>query len=264
MSAFAVTLALTFALTLGVFLLAWLVSLKRRDCSHVDVCWGLGFGLILFVGIWRHAPDSKALWLIWAAVALWGLRLSWYLDARHRRAGREDARYAAMREWHGARFRWVSLYTVFGLQALIQWCLALPLLWALSQPAGLPYPAMMALGLALFAIGFVTETMADFQLSRFRADPANRGKLFTGGLFARVRHPNYLGEIVLWTGIAIAALGATGSFLPLLTPVAIAALLIKVSGPPLLEEHLRARPGYEHWRATTPALWPFTRKQTAR
>jgi steroid 5-alpha reductase family enzyme len=259
-----VTLALTFALTLAAFAAAWLVSLQTRDCSHVDVLWGLGFPLILAVGIWRHVPDSTAFWLIWGAVALWGIRLAWHLNSRHARAGREDARYAAMREWHGERFRRVSLYTVFGLQAVIQWVLALPLLWALTGQAALPLPMLFGLGLALFAVGFVIEALADFQLARFRADPANRGRLFTGGLFAVVRHPNYLGEIVLWSGIALAAFGASGSPLPLLTPLAIATLLMKVSGPPLLDTHLRERAGYAQWHASTPALWPFGRRTTSR
>jgi steroid 5-alpha reductase family enzyme len=260
MSAFASTLAVTLALALSAFLVAWLISLRTRDCSHVDVLWGLGFPLILGVGIWRHAPDSAGFWLVWSAVALWGLRLAWHLHARHVRAGREDARYAAMRDWHGPRFSFVSLYTVFALQAVIQWAIALPLLWALTRPAPAPSPLLMGLGLGLFAVGFVIEALADFQLSRFRADPANRGRLFTGGLFGLVRHPNYLGEIVLWTGIALAAFGISGSPLALLTPLAIAGLLLKVSGPPLLEAHLRERPGYARWRETTPALLPWPRR----
>lgn len=260
MNDFATTLALTFALTLAAFLLAWLVSLRTRDCSHVDVLWGLGFPLILLVGIWRHPPEKTGIWLIWAALMLWGSRLAFHLHARHVRAGREDARYAAMRDWHKDRFWRVSLVTVFGLQAVIQWVLALPLLWALTGRTAIPVPALLAAGLAMFAVGFVIEATADFQLSRFRADPANRGRLFTGGLFGVVRHPNYLGEIVLWTGIALAAFGATGSLLPFLTPLAIAGLLLKVSGPPLLDVHLRDRPGYAQWRDTTPALLPWPRR----
>ena len=139
--------------------------------------------------------------MLTVALTLWGLRLGWYMRQRHR--GQEDARYAAMRQNHGADFGRKSLWLVFWLQAVLQWLAASPILVAaFAKPQ--PVWPITALGLALFSAGFLLEILADRAVARFKSNPANRGKLLTSGLHARIRHPNYLGEIIEWCGWALA------------------------------------------------------------
>lgn len=254
------SLLLTFLPTLGVFLLLWLVSLAFRDATVADGWWGPGFALILLVAIGRASDAPAGAQLLVGCVLVWGARLGWYLWSRHP-IGREDRRYAQMRSHHGERFARVSLGTVFILQPVIQWLLVLPVTLAVLRPAPVPAMSLLVAGLCLFCAGFLLEAMADRALAAHRANPARRGEPLMTGLFAIVRRPNYLGEIILWTGLSLMASGLGGGILsypwPLLTPVALALLLTRVSGLPLMEPHMAAaRPGYADYMARVPALIP--------
>jgi steroid 5-alpha reductase family enzyme len=245
-------LVATFGITLFVFTLLWLASLSRHDASIVDFYWGPGFAAIAILAWWM-AETGTSRYLLWVPVTLWGLRLGWHMIHRHH--GDEDPRYRAMREHHGASFGRRSLWTVFWLQALIQWIASSPALVAAVAPAR-DHKGLIEFGLAVFVIGLMIEIWADRELSRFRANPANRGKLLTTGMFARIRHPNYLGEIILQWGIGIAAFGMTFNPLVFIGPAVMTGLIVKLSGVPMLEEQLRDRPGYAQWAAKAGALWP--------
>jgi steroid 5-alpha reductase family enzyme len=253
----------TFASTVVAFTLFWLISLKRRDASVVDFWWGPGFALSGWIAYaLAEPPQRAALPVLLVPLTLWALRLGWYMTARH--TGEEDARYRVMREAAGAGWPMRSLFMVFWLQAVIQWLASSP---ALTVALGAPRPmdglplAVMSLGMFLFAIGLALEIAADSAVRRFKADPANRGKLLTSGLHARIRHPNYLGEIVLQAGFALIAFGLTCNPLALAGPALMIGLLIKLSGVPMLEAELRKRPGFEAWASRTGALLPRRRQE---
>ena len=185
-------------------------------------------------------------------ITVWALRLTWHIARRH---GAEDARYKAMRDRHGEAFASRSLWMIFWLQAVIQWVASSPVLVAVLAPT----QAVMVLvwcGAALFAVGFVLEILADRAIATFRANPANSGKLLTTGLHARLRHPNYLGEIILQFGLGLMAFGLTLNPLAFVGPALIAFLMVKVSGVPMLEAMFKTRAGYDAWAAKTNALWP--------
>jgi steroid 5-alpha reductase family enzyme len=199
------------------------------------------------------------LYFILALVFLWAIRLTVYLFMRHHRTGREDVRYAAMRTYHGARFKRYSLFSIFLLQALIQWILAIPLmlgvLWMDAHSS-----IFMLIGGGIFLCGFLVESIADYQMMRFKRQTHTTPALLTTGLFSLCRHPNYLGEMMVWFGIALVLYGASSStsqVLVFLMPLAMVFLLIKVSGLPLLEAHLeKTRPDYAAYKAKVPALLP--------
>jgi steroid 5-alpha reductase family enzyme len=258
-------LGATLIASLAAFTLFWAASLKLKDAGIVDFYWGPGFVVIGWLA-WALAPGGG--WpglVVLAAVSLWGVRLGWHMIARH--GGVEDPRYGAMRAAHGSSFATKSLWMVFWLQAAIQWAASSPALSVAATPAvaaaaslASPLPALLfALGLALFAGGFLLEAAADRAIRRFQADPANAGKLLTTGLHARVRHPNYLGEIILQWGIGAMALAASGNPLALVGPAMMHALILRLSGVPMLEAHLAARDGFAEWKARTNALWPRLR-----
>jgi steroid 5-alpha reductase family enzyme len=236
----------------------WLVSLRTDDVGVVDIAWGPGFALAAWIEwLWASPGHPSATWLLFA-VSLWAARLGVHLFLRHRMSEREDARYAAMRATDGPGFRWRSLGKVFLLQAVILWMLALPIHLAMLAPR-VEGPGLLALiGALLFALGFALEAVADAALLRFRRDPERRGGLLTTGVFAWSRHPNYFGECLLWTGIGLLAWDASGTPLALLGPFALTALILKVSGIPLLEAHLKAtRPDFAAYAARTSAFVPW-------
>jgi steroid 5-alpha reductase family enzyme len=186
--------------------------------------------------------------------AAWALRLSSHIAWRHR-GQPEDRRYREIRRRNEPHFAWKSAYLVFGLQALLGWIVAAPLMAAVASPA--PWSALDALGLALASFGLIYETVADAQLARFRADPRNRGKVMDRGLWRFSRHPNYFGECCLWWGVWLAA-AAAGAWWSAVSPLLMTVLLLKVSGVPLLERDLgRHRPGYAEYVQRTPAFLPW-------
>jgi steroid 5-alpha reductase family enzyme len=254
------TLILAAAATLMLFGAMWLLSLRTHDVGAVDIIWGPGFALIAWIEWFRLGPAGPAALAVLCCVTVWAARLGAHLFARHRLSDGEDARYAAMRAANPNGFPRASLLKVFGLQAVILFALALPIHLAMTQGGG-GLSWIGGLGLVLFAAGFALEAWADWLLLQLRRDPARRGGLLTSGPFAWSRHPNYFGECVLWFGIALMAIDATGSLLPLLGPMALTAVILKLSGPPLLSAHMaRTRPGYADYAARTSAFVPWPPK----
>jgi steroid 5-alpha reductase family enzyme len=235
----------------------WLVSLARRDASIVDIWWGPGFvwiaGVACAVGTGGD-PSRRALSL--GLLALWGLRLGVYLFVRNHGAG-EDYRYQAMRRRHGERFGWVSLWTVFGLQGVLAWIVSWPV-QVVHVSAGGPLGALDLVGALLFAVGFGFEAIGDWQLARFKADPANAGRVMDRGLWRYTRHPNYFGDTLVWWGLFAIALATPAGAWTLPGPLLMSFLLLRVSGVPLLERGLRKRrPGYADYVARTSAFFPL-------
>ena len=231
----------------------WGVSLARRDASVADPAWGPGFVLVAAVSVGATGGGHVRGWIALALVAAWGLRLGWHLLRRNLAHG-EDPRYVAMRAAHGARFAWVSLFTVFLLQGSLLWLVSLPLQVAAASTAALN--GFDLLGASVVVAGLVMESVADMQLVRFRADPSNRGKVLDTGLWAWTRHPNYFGDAVVWWGFGLVAAG-TGAWAALAGPALMTFLLRRVSGVTLLEQDIAVRrPGYSDYVARVPPFVP--------
>jgi steroid 5-alpha reductase family enzyme len=162
-----------------------------------------------------------------------------------------------MRDYHGPRFWWVSLFTVFMLQALILWFVSLPIQVAAAvgneiQPLGW----LDALGVVLWGIGFTFEAVGDWQLARFKADPRNAGKVMARGLWKFTRHPNYFGDCCVWWAIYLIA-AAGGAWWTIASPLLMTVLLLRVSGVTLLEKTIvERRPDYADYQARTNAFFP--------
>jgi steroid 5-alpha reductase family enzyme len=245
---------------LGMMGLIWLASLWRRDASLVDRFWGFGFVLLAWFWWWLGSRDLLTLLPV-VLVSIWGVRLSLYLSWRNWGHG-EDYRYREMRAKHGGHFWWVSLFTVFSLQAVIMWVVAFPL-FALAYGGlhleGVLWVALAA-GVLLWCVGLFFEAVGDWQLTRFKADPANRGKVMDRGLWRYTRHPNYFGDICVWWAFWLMSLPAGGwwtAFGPALMTIAI----IRFSGVSLLEKSLKdKKPEYADYVRRTNALIPGPRR----
>lgn len=257
-------LAATAAATALLMITVWLLSLAQRNASIVDVFWGLGFVLIAHIACVAGDGYSGRKLLVTSLVAIWGVRLAVYLLWRNWGA-EEDYRYRAMRARHGERFTWVSLYLVFGLQGVLMWVVSLPLQVAQSSPEPAQLTWLDLAGAALWTVGFLFEALGDWQLARFKGDPANRGKVMRAGLWAYTRHPNYFGDAVVWWGYFAIALATPTGWWTVISPVVMTVLLMRVSGVALLERKLaRTRPGYESYQRETNAFFPWVPRASNR
>jgi steroid 5-alpha reductase family enzyme len=249
------TLIATAAAAASAMIGLWLLSLLRRDASIVDVWWGPGYALIAWVAFAVGAQHRPRALLVAALATAWGLRLGSYLLWRNW-GEEEDYRYQAMRRHWGARFWWVSLVSVFALQGVLMWIVSLPVQLGLLAPGG-PLGALDALGMLLFAVGMYFETVGDWQLARFRADPANAGRVMDRGLWRLTRHPNYFGDVCVWWGIFALALSTPLGPWAAAGPALMTFLLLRVSGVPMLERSIaKRRPDYARYAERTSAFFP--------
>lgn len=180
-------------LTAGIIILVlmtllWLLSLYLKNSSIVDIFWGTGFFLSYWMAVWSIGENlSMRAILLGALTTIWGLRLSVYIFLRNH-GQPEDFRYAAWRKEAGSAWWWRSFFKVFLLQGVILWIVATPL-FITQAGDDTPLNLLDLVGALVWLIGFVFEAGGDWQLSRFKANPANKGKLLTSGLWSLTRHP---------------------------------------------------------------------------
>lgn len=233
----------------------WVASVIKRDVSIVDPWWSIAFLLVAANGVWRTEISPGKL-LVLAAVAVWAVRLWAYLLWRSRNAP-EDPRYVAFRQRFGPeRYWWVSFFQVFLLQGVLAFLLSAPLLVSTAAGAEDPLSWTDAVALLLFVLGFTLESVADWQLHRFRTDPDRTGILDTG-LWAWTRHPNYFGEALVAWAFWLFALDQPWGPATILAPIGMTYLLVRVSGVSMLDAHMRAiRPEYAAYIDRTSAFVP--------
>lgn len=201
--------------------------------------------------------DPRSL-ILGALIIVWAARLGSFLLVRNLRTGGDD-RFAKIRV---APLRFFSVWMLQGLWISLTAAAA----WiAISSAGTAPLDWSAWLGVAIWLLGFGIEVTADLQKSRFKKDPANSGKFISTGLWSVVRHPNYLGEILLWIGVLVVALPLLQGWqwVALLSPVFVIVLLTRVSGIPLLEAKAERTwgddPAYREYRSKTPSLIPGLR-----
>ena len=187
-------------------------------------------------------------------ISLWAIRLGSFLFMRIHHDG-EDKRFRSIKPSASQFFMtwtlqglWVSLCSMCALTAI-------------SSNTGIVTNAFFYIGLALFILGFAIEVMADMEKSAFKANQENKDKFITTGLWARSRHPNYFGEIVLWTGIAVISFSSLEGlqYLTLISPIFTYLLLVYVSGVRMLEARGDLKwgddPEYQDYKKRTPVLF---------
>ncbi|MGI6379627.1 MAG: DUF1295 domain-containing protein [Anaerolineae bacterium] len=241
--------------------LLWVVSLALKNSSIVDIFWGAGFVLAVWL---YHGLTPEGLvarkWLISLIVTVWGLRLSGHILWRN--WGKpEDFRYAKWRRETGHSWWWRSFFKVFLLQGALMWIISTPLLGAQTQAPRSHLIWLDFAGMVVWAVGFFFEAMGDLQLARFKADPANKGQVLDRGVWRYTRHPNYFGDATQWWGFYLIALAA-GAWWTIFAPLIMTGLLLKVSGVALLEKTLKeTKPQYADYIARTSAFFPLPPKR---
>lgn len=257
-------LAVNAAILLVLVLILWAISVRIGDVSFIDAFWGAGMG-ILAVASWLHVPGGPGALatLIMAMTAAWGFRLGIYLLRRWRREG-EDKRYAAIlrKDREAGRFAVAALVKVWLMQAVLLFAVSSPAqVGILASPAPAPIPPLAWFGFGVWCIGVFFEWVGDWQLARFKADPANHGKVLDTGLWRYTRHPNYFGDFAAWWGIwlACAAAGWEYAAATVIGPLFLSFTLTRWSGVTLLEKGLAKSKGdrYAEYRRRTSAFFPM-------
>jgi steroid 5-alpha reductase family enzyme len=248
-----------FALLVGLaFLIQWLVfipSYWRQSEKLFDLTGSLTYITLSTLALLLSASgDSRAI-LVWALVVIWAARLGTFLFSRIRKAGKDDR----FDEIKPSLIRFLNVWTIQGLWITLTMIAALVTITAARRKE---LDLFALVGFLIWVFGFSMEVVADYQKRRFSSDPSNIGKFIQTGLWSRSRHPNYFGEITLWTGVLIIALPILQGWqwVALISPVFVTLLLTRVSGIPLLEKKADQKWGgqedYEAYKKATPVLIP--------
>ena len=194
--------------------------------------------------------------LIVSLTTIWGSGLFIHILLRNWGYG-EDFRYQKWRQESGKNWWWYSFFKVFFLQGLLMWIISIPSLAAQISPTPGRLIWLDYLGVIAWGIGFFFEAVGDWQLSKFRADPANKGKLLNMGVWRYTRHPNYFGDAAQWWGFYLTA-AAAGGYWTIFSPILMTLLLRNVSGVAMPEKTLKdSKPGYMENVETTNAFIPW-------
>ncbi|OIK26400.1 DUF1295 domain-containing protein [Streptomyces malaysiense] len=254
--AFALNLAWAAGAALVVMLVTFAVAVRSGLHRIVDIAWGIGFTAVAVVSFAASAGqgDLPRRLLVTALTAVWGLRLATHIARRGRGHG-EDPRYDALLAKAPGNRNTYALRMVYLLQGALVWLVSLPVQAAQYVPG--PLSAVAWSGTVLWAVGLGFEAVGDAQLARFRADPANKGRIMDRGLWSWTRHPNYFGDFCVWWGLFLLACDApAAAAVSVVSPVVMSLLLIKGSGKRLLERHMAGRPGYAGYVARTSGFFP--------
>ena len=237
----------------------FVVSIIKKDNSIADIAWGLGFILIALYTLFRTHLFLERHLLITFMALIWGLRLSTHIFMRNKGKG-EDPRYAKWRQEWGTYFFVRSYFQVFILQGFLMLIIATPIIWIhMSKTPSLKFTDFI--GLFIWLIGLLCESVADYQLAAFLKNPTNKGKIMMQGIWQYSRHPNYFGEVLIWWGIFIIALNTPGGLLTIISPLTITCLLLFVSGIPMAEKQIEYLPEFHTYKKRTSIFFPwFTKK----
>ncbi len=238
------------------FLVQWVAFVPaylRQTERFYDLVGSLTYLLVTAVCIAGSRPTDTRSALLGVLIAVWASRLGSFLFRRIAAAG-SDPRFDDIKP---SASRFLVAWTLQGLWVFLTLCAALAAITTLN-PA--PFGVLDAVGLAIWVTGFSIEVVADRQKSRFREE--HPGRFVDAGLWRWSQHPNYFGEIVLWTGVAVIAASTLRGWqwVTMISPVFVMFLLTRVSGIPLLDQRAAERwgddPNYARYRETTPVLFP--------
>jgi steroid 5-alpha reductase family enzyme len=254
------TLAFTvLGLLIGMATVTWLISVIKKDVSIVDSVWSLFiFSALLLLWFSNDTARGPRAFPALVLVGIWAIRLSLHLTVRNW-GHPEDRRYQTIRQHYEPMFWLKSLGIIFIFQAVLAFIIALPILPVMLSKG--PLNPLDVIGMGFFVIGLLFETIADYQLMRFKSRHPGGGVL-NQGLWRYSRHPNYFGEALLWWGFWIMALAAGAPYWMILSPALMTWLLVKFSGVPLLESDLKARrPDYLAYIESTSSFIPRRPRQ---
>ena len=246
-----------FALVVGLaFLIQWIAFIPayiNKTEKFFDLTGSITYITVVLVSVFLSPTVDGRTWLLAAVIIVWAVRLGSFLFTRIRAEG-EDRRF---REIKTSFIRFLLTWTLQGLWVTFSLAAALA---AITSEVKVDLGVFAIVGFIFWLFGFAIEVIADWQKSKFRSLPENKGKFINTGLWSWSRHPNYFGEIVLWIGVVVITLPLLSgwTWLMLISPIFIILLLTKISGVPMLEKRADEKWGgqedYEAYKANTSVL----------
>lgn len=247
---------LLIALAFFINWLAFIPAYRRQSEKFYDLTGGLTYISMTLLALWFSPGLDARSYLLGGMILVWAIRLATFLFRRIRRAGK-DGRFDEI------KVRFAFFLNAWTLQALWVSLTSSAALIAISSGSRKELDWLALLGVLLWILGFGIEVLADLQKSRFRTDEKNKDRFIQSGLWAYSRHPNYLGEIILWIGVLLIAVPVLQGWqwIGLISPIFVAFLLTRISGIPMLEERADRKwggqPAYEAYKKRTAILIPW-------
>lgn len=235
--------------------IAFIPAYLKQTEKFYDISGSGTFLLVTVVALYFAQPPSIYQWILGSMVIIWAIRLGSFLYTRIHQDGADD-RFDEMKP---DKYKFFSAWTIQGLWVLITSAAAITAITSISQPQ---IAWLTIVGVTIWLFGLTIEVVADRQKRNFKQGPSRQNSFITTGLWAYSRHPNYLGEILLWAGVAIAAIPALSGwqYVVVCSPLFVILLLVKISGIPLLEAKANKKWGanedYIAYRTSTAILIP--------
>jgi steroid 5-alpha reductase family enzyme len=240
---------------LGYATIWFCISLYKQRADIADIAWGVGGAVFSLLALALADSPTLRSYIVALFVTCWGVRLAHHIYNRNKNKP-EDARYVAMRSSWGD-FAAVRIFLqIFTLQSILLLFVLISTFTIILSDTPRTLTLWDIIGSVIWLIGFYFEATGDKQLSTFLANPLNKGKIMTTGLWRYTRHPNYFGEMTQWIGIFIISLSVPFGFVTIISPLLISYLLLHVSGIPMLEKRYEGNKDYEAYKKVTPALFP--------
>lgn len=244
----------------GVFAFAvnWLAFIPAsifQTEKYYDLTGSITYITVIAAACWLSAPLDLRAMIVALMVVIWAGRLGTFLFRRIGNDGK-DVRFDKIKT---NPLRFLVTWTMQGTWVALTVASALLIITSKER---LPIDAFAIIGFSMWVTGFLFEVVADNQKSQFRAKAENKGRFINTGLWAWCRHPNYFGEILLWTGITVASLPLLSGWqwLTIISPIFVFFLLTRISGVPLLAKVAKERwgdePEFQEYIAKTPVLFP--------
>lgn len=253
---YVINIGAIFLFMVTMFIIAQLI----KDNSIVDIGWGLGFVIIAFVSYFASEGEhTLRQTIVLTLVSLWGIRLFLHLLIRSIGRG-EDFRYANFRKQWGKNVRIIAFFRVFMMQGAIMLLLAYPIVLVnVADSSG--FDIFAALGLIVWLIGFLFQSIGDYQLEHFKKRKKHKEEILKSGLWRYSRHPNYFGEAAMWWGVYLIVIGAQNGWTAFFSAAFINLLLLKVSGVPFLDKRYAGNEEYQIYKQETNLFIPWFPKK---
>ena len=239
-------------------LVVFLISFVLKTEHYYDLTGGITYITVIVYTLYQKqllgTLDFRSI-LLGVLILVWAMRLSSFLFLRIKKAGKD-------RRFDKIKTNFTRFMLAWALQGFWVFMCTLPAITAIASKSKTTDYFLVG-GAVLWLFGFIMEVVADRQKSTFNQDPKNRGQFISSGLWSISRHPNYVGEVLLWTGIAVIALPTFNGlqYLALISPIFTYLLLTRVSGVNLLEasadKKWEGNDAYTKYKEKTPVFFPF-------
>lgn len=247
------------------FSIFYFIARLKDDYGIIDVAWGLAFFIIMLVSNYESIMSADVRYVVLAIIIfIWAIRLSGYILYRNLKSDHEDFRYQEFRKEYGDRVHIKMYFRVYMLQAILSLVMGIQL-YLISFDRYQKNNSFGSFtdysGILFFIIGFMFESISDYQKNKFKSVAQNKNKTCKTGLWKYSRHPNYFGESLLWFGIGVICLNYLPFYLAFIGPSILCIFLLKVSGVSMLEDSYKGREDFSEYKRRTNAFIPWFPKK---